>query len=148
MTELVINPKDQRAMAEFQAKLMAALRAKPIRYKVTIVEYREKKTDAMRRFYHVACVNLFVEFEREQGNVVSHESAHEMAKAMFRKKVPIVNLHTGEVVGERPQAGGEMSNAEWHEYIELYIAWLADAVGLIVQDSRDWYEAPKQEQTT
>ena len=143
MTEFVIDSRNRQETEQLLSKLSVSLNAKPGRYRIKVAKFVKRGTDAQRRYYHVAAVPLLIEYEREQGNIRSHDEVHCFFKHLFRAKVPVINPVSGEVIAEEPKAGGNMSVNEWCEYIDMVIAWLGD-LGIKVQPPTQWYERPVQ----
>ena len=139
MTEIVVNTKDPNDRRTLLSKVTAAVNAKPGRYLIRISQYRETANDAMRRYYHVAIVNIFMQFQHDQGEMHSHDQCHEFLKDLFRPKIAKVHLLTGEVTGERNAGWSEMTTEQRSAYLENCIQFCAE-LGLIVQQPTHWFD--------
>lgn len=121
---------DLSSPSEKQA-VLDALRELNGMHRITVVKYRQRRTDAQNRYYWPCVVRPFGDFLREQGEGYTDEMAHEFLKFKFlRQTVP--NLSTGEVVGERIRSTTELNTEEFAEYLEHCIAYLAETFGIEV----------------
>ncbi len=144
-TRYQVNSADVPAFNQFMAKLSTNLRAKPDRYRIEVTKpiKKNQETDAMRGYYHAEMVEKFRDFIQEQDDPVSHAQVHEDLKRRFRKMVPVVDILTGVVVGERMQRGGEMDRFEWWVFIQLVIQFLEQQVGLTIAPPRNYFDPPE-----
>ena len=136
-----INSADVPAMLKELGKLQTHLRAKPGRYEIEVKRESGNQNAQMRRYYHVAMVELLRNFHREQGEIYSHDRVHLDLKLRFRKRKPVYDLMTGEIVSEEMMDWSEMSVDERLEYVGLVKQFLEEVVGLRVEESSSYFDA-------
>lgn len=80
----------------------------------------------LRYYFAVVAKSLYIFLKEDCGWELSHKGdAHEWAKREFLK-VPIVNRHTGEVVGERTGSTGDLDAVAMADFIERVRKFLAE----------------------
>jgi hypothetical protein len=92
--------------------------------KMTIKAHRKGRSSNANRYYWGVVLNEFVEFRQGQGEDFTADMAHEFFKLKFLRK-PVVNLDTGEVLGQTTRSTADLDTAEFAEYIDKVCAWLA-----------------------
>lgn len=98
-------------------------------HRIEIKRCRPKRSSEQNALYHVARVEPFRQFLREQGHVVSHDTAHELIKNKFLR-VPIIDESTGEMLGERTRSTTELNVQEFREFLDQVDAWLHGDLGI------------------
>lgn len=120
--------------------VLAFIRGLTGKHRVEIVRYRKRRSDLQNRLYWVAVVEPFADFLRQQDLDYRPEQAHEILKFKFLKTV-CVNPKTGELIAERTRSTTELNTAEFVEYIEKCVAWLADMFDIVVKlPGEEWSE--------
>jgi hypothetical protein len=137
---LILNLSDRRA----KQSLMAHLAGLQGEWRIELCRYRARRTDAQNRFYHPCLCKPLADFLTEQGQPTTMEEAHEILKHKFLR-VSVVHPETGEFIGERTRSTTTLDVAEFSEYIEQCMAWLADTFGIVCPDPMTFgMEVPAQ----
>lgn len=121
MTDVTVNFSEPRERAMF-LKMVAALSGP---HRVEIKRHHKKRSNPQNAYYWGVVLPAFVQFRHEQGEEFDAEMAHEMFKLKFLRK-SVVNIDTGEVLGQTVRSTTTLNTAEFSEYLEKIIAWLAD----------------------
>lgn len=111
-------------------RLWAVLKRLDGEWRITIVKHRKRRSDPQNRFYWSVPVRYFAEFLRAQGDTYTDHDAHEVMKAKFLR-YSITDKKTGELIGESCRSTADLNTAEFTEYLEKCVAWLADMFGII-----------------
>lgn len=101
-------------------------------YRVRIVKYRRRRSDAQNRYLWAVVYPVLAQGISEAwGETLSPEQAHEWAKVEFLSR-PLIDHATGEshgfVVGHTPP----LNTKEFSEYVEKIIRFAAETLGVLV----------------
>ena len=119
-TELIINYDDPREKQNFR-RLVDTLTG---RKKVTIANFQRRRSNQANAYLWGVVYPAFVEFRQEQGEEFTADMAHEFFKLKFLRQ-PVVNVDTGEVLGQTVRSTAKLPKDEFGVYIEKVVAWLA-----------------------
>src|ERR1700743_872217 len=89
-TDLVIdmsNEREKRLIVDKVRGLVGMVR-------ITICQYRRRRTDRQNRYYWPCFVQPFAEFLRSQGEAISDDDAHEILKFQFLRR-SVIDKRTG-----------------------------------------------------
>jgi hypothetical protein len=94
------------------------------RYRITLEPAGKNRQTPMGNYYFAAVVGSLVDYEREQGNYVTKDEAHEHLKGVCGLKVERVNQKTGDVQTWLKRWRDYDEYEKW-ELTQRSIAWLA-----------------------
>ena len=112
------NPRERMA-------LINNIRAREGLHKIEIKRHRDLRSGQQNRYLFGVVYAAFVDFRQEQGEDFTVKEAHQFFSLKFLRR-PVVDLRTGEVLGQTRRSTASLDTAEFSEYLELIIAWLSD----------------------
>lgn len=127
MVEHVVNFDEPRERAGF-VRETNGLTGK---HRITIVKYRNRRTDAQNRYYRGVIVECLRCTLRNQGDICTNDEAHVFLADKFLM-FPVIHSETGEVLGNSRKSTSKLDVQEFCEFIELCIAYLADSLNIVV----------------
>lgn len=111
--------------AKQRATLINSLRTLRGEHRVEIKRYRVVRSKQQNDYLWSVVYPAFVQFRNEQGEDFESDDAHRMFGLKFLRK-PIIDKETGEILGQTIRSTTTLDVAEFSEYVEKIIAWLAD----------------------
>lgn len=119
------NPRERHLLIEH-------IRALPEReYRVTIIPWRERRSDRQNRYYWPAIVVPFGDYLRQSKPHFTDEMAHEVLKRLFLETT-IIDEITGQPF-TYVRSTTELDTAEFSEYVDQCAAMLATDCGLRIR---------------
>lgn len=118
MKDRIVNLDNERE----KNMLLQHVRSLRGMHRVSVKQYRPKRSDRQNRFYHPCIVAPFAEWAREQGNEITDEEAHEFLKAKFLT-VEVVDKN-GEIIGTTVRSTTSLDVKEFAEYVDKCIRFL------------------------
>lgn len=125
------NPEEKSRIAELVGTLEG-------RHRVTIIPWKQRRTDRQNRYYWPCFVVPFADYLRDQGEAVTDDEAHAILKDMFLR-VTVCDPKTG-LAFERTRSTTELSTVEFNEYLDRVAAWLADTFHFKVPEPGEYRE--------
>ncbi len=111
-------------------------------YRITVVQYRPRRSDRQNRYYWPCFVASFGQFLRDQGESITDLQAHEMLKHKFLRRTFI---DTNREPHDYTQSTGDLNTSEFNEYLDNCAAWLADTFGIVVPNADEYREQDSAE---
>jgi hypothetical protein len=135
MRDAIVNFSEPRE----RSNLIAYLDTLEGFHRIQIRRYRKPRTNRQNAYYFGVVLDRFVRFRHEQGEEFDAEMAHEFFKLKFLRRA-VVNKETGEIVGQTTRSTTALDTAEFGEYLDKVIAWMAD-YGIRVPPPSTYYES-------
>ena len=135
MSEAILNMSDTAK----KYAMLNRLRRLEGPYRITVVQYRPRRSDRQNRYYWPCFVGPFADFLRDQGQQVSDDHAHDLIKRKFLHRE--ATRDTGEVIGAYTESTTQLDTAEFNEFLDRVAYWLHDMFGIVVPDPDDYHEA-------
>ena len=129
--ERLINLDDPQS----KGALLRDIRERHGRYRVSIVRFRPRRSDEQNALYWVAYIGPITDHLLAEGFEVTENDVHEHLKKLFLRK-SIINLKTGEVLGETVRSTTELTTEEFGDYLTKIEALAAERWGLQLQSNR------------
>jgi hypothetical protein len=129
--------------------LLRRLRDAGKKVRVTVSEYRKRRTDRQNRFYWPCFVVPFAEWLRAQeqtgplGSLITDQEAHELLKFRFLR-VTKYNPKTGEVLGDLVGSTTDLSTAGFNEYLDRCNNWLSKYCGFPHIEPKHYHEREEE----
>lgn len=132
MTTLIVNFSDRAAVLD----LFRALGSLKGPHRVELKQSRETRSQRANRYWFGVIVEMFRDYNRDQGVELSKKEAHAALKLAVLPPREIINHATGEVM-RLPAESHTKDVAEFGRMIDLGVVYLSE-LGLIVPDPYTW----------
>lgn len=132
MIQQTINFAEPVGMAE----LLTLVRPLKGKYRIVLTKFAAKRTLAQNRLLWAAINGPVARHLRELGMDVTDQDVHDWLKQQFARK-PVFHPETGELLFEKATSR-DMEVAEFSEYVERCVAFVADRIGLVLSLPGDW----------
>lgn len=109
-------------------KVLSGLEGKRVR--VTLEKVSAKRSLQQNAYLHLL-FTIFTESLNELGNDFTMDEVKELCKAKFLL-VDVMNVETGEIIGQRIKGTSEMTKTELNLFIENIIRWAADYFSIVL----------------
>jgi len=109
-------------------KVLSSLEGKTVR--VTLEKVSAKRSLQQNAYLHLL-FTIFTESLNELGNDFTMDEVKELCKAKFLL-VDVMNVETGEIIGQRIKGTSEMTKTELNLFIENIIRWAADYFSIVL----------------
>ena len=126
-TDLVVD-FDNEAERNLLWSKLRSLRGK---HRITVKQYRRKRSDRQNRFYWPAFVHPFGQFLRDQGELIDDDMAHEMLKLKFLGIV-VQDAKAGKL--ECARSTTTLTTAEFNEYLDRCSHFLNTMFGIVTPE--------------
>ena len=113
---------------------MRSLRGK---HRISVKQYRAKRTDRQNRFYWPCFVVPFGRFLREQGEAITDDDAHEMLKLKFLRIV-VQDARAGDL--ECTRSTTTLTKEEFNEYLDRCGMFLSQMFGIQIPEPSIYWE--------
>ncbi len=125
---LIKDGKLQPSTTNNILKVLSTLEGKRVR--VTLEKVSAKRSLQQNAYLHLL-FTIFTESLNELGNEFTMDEVKELCKAKFLL-VDVMNVETGEVIGQRIKGTSEMTKTELNLFIENIIRWAADYFSIVL----------------
>jgi len=109
-------------------KVLSGLEGKRVR--ITLEKVSAKRSLQQNAYLHLLFI-IFTESLNELGNDFTMDEVKELCKAKFLL-VDVMNVETGEIIGQRIKGTSEMTKTELNLFIENIIRWAADYFSIVL----------------
>lgn len=99
------------------------------RFKITIEPFSAKRSLPQNNYIHLL-FSIFTESLNELGNEFSMETVKELCKTKFPFYEDVVDVSTGEVIGQERKGTRNFTKLEMSVFIDKIIQWAADAFNI------------------
>lgn len=124
----VKNGKLQPSTTQSILKVLCGMEGKKVR--ITLEKVSAKRSIRQNSYLHLL-FNIFTEALNDLGNEFTPDEVKELCKAKFCL-IDVMNVDTGEVIGQRIKGTSEMTKIEFAEFIENIIRWSADYFHIVL----------------
>lgn len=129
--------------ADYSRFLAGVQRVKKVRWRVTLVEYRPRRSDRQNRYYWPCfCEPFAAKLTEAAGERVTAEEAHEQLKKMFLLR-PLIDKKTGVLLAEVTGSSAKLNTSEFNEYLDQCAGFLA-RIGIVVPQPSVYREQETQ----
>jgi hypothetical protein len=139
LTDLVLNLSNP---AE-KGLILDKIRGLQGLHRLTVVQYRRRRTDRQNRYYWPCFVQPLSDFFLAQGDPISPDDAHQILKQQFLR-TSRVNKQTGEMV-EFTRSTTDLDAKEFNDYLDRCAAFLWNFAGIQVPDPTVYHEQPEEQ---
>jgi len=109
-------------------KVLSGLEGKRVR--ITLEKVSAKRSLQQNAYLHLL-FTIFTESLNELGNDFTMDEVKELCKTKFLL-IEVMNVETGEVIGQRIKGTSEMTKTELNLFIENIIRWAADYFSIVL----------------
>ena len=125
---LIKDGKLQPSTTNNILKVLSGLEGKRVR--ITLEKVSAKRSLQQNAYLHLL-FTIFTESLNELGNDFTMDEVKELCKAKFLL-VDVMNVETGEIIGQRIKGTSEMTKTELNLFIENIIRWAADYFSIVL----------------
>ena len=118
-------------IAQERSMLWSQMRSLRGKHRISVKQYREKRTDRQNRFYWPCFVVPFGRFLREQGELITDDDAHEMLKLKFLRIV-VQDAKAGDL--ECTRSTTALTKEEFNDYLDRCSQWLNEMFGIVTPE--------------
>jgi len=140
VSEAIINMSDTAK----KYALLNRLRRLEGPHRISVVQYRPRRSDRQNHYYWPCFIKPFADFLRDQGEQVTDQHAHDLLKNKFLQR-EAVNPETGEIIGTYTESTTQLDTAQFNEYLDRVSYWLHDMFGIVVPDPDEYHETEETE---
>lgn len=113
-------------------------------HRVSMLKHRPRRSDRQNKYYWPCFVQVFADWLREQGEVVTDDEVHEMFKGRFLRRTMSDRL-TGEVIGDYTRSTTDLNVHEFNQYLDHLRAFLGETFGIQVPDPSMYHEVESEQ---
>jgi len=125
---LIKDGKLQPSTTNNILKVLSGLEGKRVR--ITLEKVSAKRSLQQNAYLHLL-FTIFTESLNELGNDFTMDEVKELCKTKFLL-IEVMNVETGEVIGQRIKGTSEMTKTELNLFIENIIRWAADYFSIVL----------------
>ena len=126
-TDLVVD-FDNEAERNLLWSKLRGLRGKQ---RITVKQYRRKRSDIQNSYYWPCFVDPFGQFLRDQGETITNDDAHEMLKLKFLGVV-VQDAKAGKL--ECSRSTTTLDWQEFNDYLDRCSHWLNEMFGIVTPE--------------
>lgn len=128
-----LNTELNLSDADNKRRLMAQIGPLQGKYRVRLEPAGETRSGPQNRWYFKFVVPALMEFFEQQGQHFTKEQAHDMLADEFLGET-VIDHNTGQVMARTRRSTTTLTVAEFSDYIEKCLAWMAH-YGVTVDDA-------------